>query len=49
MSDKDISEEYSRLLASVKVRVRAAQYAALKAVNSELVGLFLNFSCWVAF
>lgn len=31
--------DYPGLLASVKERVRAAQYAALKAVNTELVGL----------
>jgi hypothetical protein len=32
--------EYAGLLAEVKERVRAAQYAALKAVNQELVGLY---------
>ncbi|MDR1855171.1 MAG: DUF1016 N-terminal domain-containing protein, partial [Azoarcus sp.] len=31
---------YSNLLSEVKNRVRAAQYAALKAVNKELVGLY---------
>ena len=31
---------YGPLLAQVKERVRAAQYAALKAVNTELVGLY---------
>ena len=30
---------YAGLLAAVKERVRAAQYAALKAVNTELLGL----------
>ncbi len=31
---------YVHLLAEVKERIRSAQYAALKAVNSELVGLY---------
>jgi predicted nuclease of restriction endonuclease-like (RecB) superfamily len=31
---------YGALLAEVKARVRAAQYAALRAVNKELVGLY---------
>ena len=31
---------YAQLLAEVKERVRSAQYAALKAVNTELVGLY---------
>ena len=31
---------YAELLTSVKERVRSAQYAALKAVNTELVGLY---------
>lgn len=34
------SPEYALLLAEVKERVRSAQYAALKAVNIELVGLY---------
>ena len=32
--------EYLPLLAEVKERIRSAQYAALKTVNSELVGLY---------
>jgi predicted nuclease of restriction endonuclease-like (RecB) superfamily len=32
--------DYAQLLAEVKVRIRSAQYAALKAVNTELVGLY---------
>lgn len=32
--------DYASLLAEVKERVRAAQYEALKAVNTELVGLY---------
>ena len=31
---------YTHLLAEVKERIRSAQYAALKAVNTELVGLY---------
>ena len=34
------SSDYARLLADVKERVRSAQYAALRAVNAELVGLY---------
>lgn len=34
------SGDYTGLLASVKERIRSAQYAALKAVNTELVGLY---------
>lgn len=36
---KLVPQDYANLLAEVKERVRAAQYAALKAVNKELVGL----------
>jgi predicted nuclease of restriction endonuclease-like (RecB) superfamily len=32
--------DYNQLLAEVKERIRSAQYAALKAVNTELVGLY---------
>ena len=39
MSDL-VSGEYAALLASVKARVRAAQYAALRSVNLELVALY---------
>ena len=35
-----LPEDYAGLLATVKERVRSAQYAALKAVNIELVGLY---------
>lgn len=41
--EKDNSEiptDYAGLLALVKERVRSAQYAALKAVNTELIGLY---------
>lgn len=37
---KLISSDYATLLAEVKERVRSAQYAALRAVNKELVGLY---------
>jgi len=37
---KEMSGDYGSLLAEVKARVRSAQYAALKAVNKELVGLY---------
>lgn len=36
----DLPKDYAGLLALVKERVRSAQYAALKAVNTELVGLY---------
>lgn len=35
-----LPEDYAALLTRVKERVRSAQYAALKAVNTELVGLY---------
>ncbi len=34
------ASDYSRLLVEIKERVRSAQYSALKAVNTELVGLY---------
>ena len=37
---KNIPPDYAGLLAEVKERIRAARYAALKAVNKELVGLY---------
>ena len=39
MSDL-ISNDYRALLAEVKERIRAAQYAALRAVNLELIALY---------
>ena len=36
----DLPTDYAGVLALVKERVRSAQYAALKAVNTELVGLY---------
>ena len=33
-------DDYSRLLSEIKERIRSAQYAALKVVNKELVGLY---------
>ncbi len=38
--DGNASTDYPVLLAEIKERVRPAQYAALKAVNKELVGLY---------
>ncbi len=37
--------EYAEILAALKERVRSAQYAALKAVNTELVGLYWDIGC----
>jgi len=39
---KDMTKpgDYSRLLSEIKERIRSAQYAALKVVNKELVGLY---------
>jgi len=36
----DLPADYAPLLSALKERVQAAQYAALKAVNTELVGLY---------
>jgi predicted nuclease of restriction endonuclease-like (RecB) superfamily len=38
--DLPLPSDYNQLLAEVKDRIRSAQYAALKAVNTELVGLY---------
>jgi predicted nuclease of restriction endonuclease-like (RecB) superfamily len=38
--NKLMTNEYASLLAEVKERVRAAQYAAFRAVNKELVALY---------
>ena len=37
---KLLPNDYAALLAEMKTRIRGAQYAALKAVNQELVGLY---------
>lgn len=34
------TKDYPALLAEVKARIQSAQYAALRAVNKELVGLY---------
>ena len=39
-AEMSLPESYAGLLANVKQRVRDAQYAALKAVNTEMVGLY---------
>jgi len=43
-----ISADYAALLAEVKERVRSAQYAALKAVNRELVTLYWDIGRLIA-
>ena len=45
---KKLPGDYSYLLAEVKERVRSAQYAALKVVNKELVGLYLDIGKMIA-
>jgi predicted nuclease of restriction endonuclease-like (RecB) superfamily len=40
--------DYIKLLAEVKERVRSAQYAALRAVNKELVGLYWDIGRMIA-
>ena len=40
--------DYAQLLLEVKARVRSAQYAALKAVNTELVGLYWDIGRMIA-
>ncbi|KAB2834184.1 MAG: DUF1016 domain-containing protein [Candidatus Brocadia sp.] len=42
-----IPGNYTSLLSEVKERVRAAQYAALKAVNKELVTLYWDIGCLI--
>ena len=39
-SSASLPPDYAAMLAAVKERVRSAQYAALKTVNKELVGLY---------
>ena len=45
---KNVPPDYAGLLAEVKERVRAARYAALKAVNKELVGLYWDIGRMIA-
>ena len=45
---KNMPPDYAGLLAEVKERVRAARYAALKAVNKELVGLYWDIGRMIA-
>lgn len=40
MSKRLLSNDYATVLAEIKERVRSAQYAALRAVNKELVSLY---------
>lgn len=37
---QDLPTSYPSFLADVKQRIRGAQYSALKAVNTELIGLY---------
>ena len=48
MNTPNLPEDYAHLLADVKERVRAAQYAALKAVNKELLGLYWDIGRMIA-
>ena len=45
---RNMPPDYAGLLAEVKERVRAARYAALKAVNKELVGLYWDIGRMIA-
>lgn len=45
---KRLPDDYATLLAEVKERVRSAQYAALKAVNKELAGLYWDIGKMIA-
>ncbi len=45
---RNMPSDYAGLLAEVKERVRAARYAALKAVNKELVGLYWDIGRMIA-
>jgi predicted nuclease of restriction endonuclease-like (RecB) superfamily len=47
-TSKKLPGDYSALLVEVKERVRSAQYAALKAVNKELVGLYWDIGKMIA-
>jgi predicted nuclease of restriction endonuclease-like (RecB) superfamily len=48
LKKNDFGPDYAHLLAEVKERVRSAQYAALKAVNTELVGLYWDIGRMIA-
>lgn len=47
-SETQLPADYVSLLAEVKERVRTARYAALKAVNKELVGLYWDIGRLIA-
>jgi len=47
-TSKKLPGDYSALLVEVKERIRSAQYAALKAVNKELVGLYWDIGKMIA-
>lgn len=42
-----ISGDYATLLADIKERTRSARYAALKAVNKELIGRYWDIGCLI--
>ncbi len=48
LSKNNPGPDYADLLAEVKERIRSAQYAALKAVNTELVGLYWDIGRMIA-
>ena len=48
LKKNNLSPGYAHLLAEVKERVRSAQYAALKAVNTELVRLYWDIGRMIA-
>lgn len=39
-TESPLPDDYAGLLAEVRERIRSAQYVALRAVNTELVGLY---------
>ena len=47
-TSKKLPGDYTALLVKVKERIRSAQYAALKAVNKELVGLYWDIGKMIA-
>lgn len=40
MEDKNITTEYTCFLNEITLRIRSAQYEALKAVNKEMIALY---------
>ena len=48
MNNEIITSEYNSLLLDIKQRIRSAQYAALKAVNKELIALYWDIGKMIA-